>query len=99
VITRTDAGGRTFNTPQVLGQLLQQGISTAYYPERDRSASSVIEDWGINLAYNSAYNILKEFYPDFIRVVFHRRRETRAAKNAVPAQPPADTSVAQPGNP
>jgi hypothetical protein len=35
VVTRTDAGGRTFNTPQVLGQLLQQGISTAYYPEQE----------------------------------------------------------------
>jgi hypothetical protein len=76
VITRTDAGGQTFNTPQVLGQLLQQGISTAYYPEQDRSASGVFEDCGINLAYNSAYNILKEFYPDLMRVVFHRHRKT-----------------------
>jgi hypothetical protein len=76
VITRTDAGGQTFNTPQVLGQLLQQGISTAYYPEQDRSASGVFGDCGINLAYNSAYNILKEFYPDLLRVVFHRHRKT-----------------------
>jgi hypothetical protein len=99
VITRTDAGGRTFNTPQVLGQLLQQGISTAYYPEQDRSASGVIEDWGVNLAYNSAYNILKEFYPDFLRVVSHRHRETRPATNVGPAPPAGDKSVAQPANP
>jgi hypothetical protein len=72
VITRTDSGGSTFNTPQVLGQLLQQGISTAYYPAQDRTASGVFEDWGINLAYNSAYNVLKEFYPDFLRIAFHR---------------------------
>jgi hypothetical protein len=99
VITRTDAGGRTFNTPQVLGQLLQQGISTAYYPEQDRSASGVFEDWGINLAYNSAYNILKEFYPDFLRVLSHRHRETRPATNAGPAPPAGDRSMAQPANP
>jgi hypothetical protein len=72
VITRTDSGGSTFNTPQVLGQLLQQGISTAYYPQQDRTASGVFQGWGINLAYNSAYNVLKEFYPDFLRIVFHR---------------------------
>jgi hypothetical protein len=99
VITRSDAGGRTFNTPQVLGQLLQQSISTAYYPEQDRSVSGVIEDWGINLAYNSAYNILKEFYPDFLRVISHRHRETRPARNVEPTPPAAGTPTAQPANP
>ncbi len=74
VITRRDSGEPTFNTPQVLGQLMQQSISTAYYPQQDRSASAVFQNWGVNLAYNSAYNVLKEFYPDFLRIVFHRRR-------------------------
>src|SRR5229473_2628560 len=69
VITRTDSGGSTFNTPQVLGQL----------PQQDRTASGVFQNWGINLAYTGAYNVLKEFYPDFLRIVFHRR----------PAQPQA----------
>ena len=80
VVTRTDGGHPTFNTPQVLGQLLQQGISTAYYPEQDRSASAVFQNWGINLAYNSAYNVLKEFYPDFLRIVFHKRANSAPAK-------------------
>ena len=80
VVTRTDDGNPTFNTPQVLGQLLQQGISTAYYPEQDRSASAVFQNWGINLAYNSAYNVLKEFYPDFLRIVFHKRANSAPAK-------------------
>jgi len=73
VITRTDAGTSTFNVPQVAGQLIQQGISTAYYPDQDRTAGRVFENWGTNLAYNSAYNVLKEFYPDFLRIAFHRR--------------------------
>jgi hypothetical protein len=80
VVTRTDDGNPTFNVPQVLGQLLQQGISTAYYPEQDRSASAVFQNWGINLAYNSAYNVLKEFYPDFLRIVFHKRAHSAPAK-------------------
>jgi hypothetical protein len=75
VITRKDSGGPTFNMPQVLGQLLQQSISTSYYPQQDRSASAVFQNWGTNLAYNSAYNVLKEFYPDFLRIVFHRHKD------------------------
>jgi hypothetical protein len=79
VITRTDAGTATFNVPQVAGQLLQQSISTAYYPDVDRTATGVFQNWGVNLAYNSAYNILKEFYPDFLRIVFHRHTGQPAA--------------------
>jgi hypothetical protein len=82
VVTRTDSGTPTFNAPQVLGQLLQQGISTSYYPAQDRSASAVFQNWGINLAYNSAYNVLKEFYPDFLRIVFHRHREQASGEPA-----------------
>jgi hypothetical protein len=82
VITRTDAGNPTFNTPQVLGQLLQQGISTAYYPQQDRTTSAVFQNWGVNLAYTSAYNVLKEFYPDFLRIVLHRHREQASTEPA-----------------
>jgi hypothetical protein len=86
VITRTDAGTSTFNVPQVAGQLLQQSISTAYYPPVDRSATGVFQNTGVNLAYNSAYNVLKEFYPDFLRIAFHRHREAQPA--AVPSANP-----------
>jgi hypothetical protein len=77
VISRKDGGDPAFNTPQVLGQLLQQGISTSYYPAQDRSVSGVFQNWGVNLAYNSAYNVLKEFYPDFLRIVFHKRANSK----------------------
>src|SRR6266481_8860467 len=99
VIARTDAGNSTFNTPQVLGQLLQQGISTAYYPPQDRSVNGVFQDWGINLAYNTAYNALKEYYPDFLRWVFHRHRQEQAAVSTPVA--PAATSIGsdQPSKP
>lgn len=72
VITRKDSGDPTFNVPQVVGQLFQQSISTIYYPPEDRSAGRVFQNWGTTLAYNSAYNVVKEFYPDFLRIVFHR---------------------------
>lgn len=92
VITRKDSGGPTFNTPQVFGQLLQQGISTAYYPQQDRSASGVFQNWGINLAYNGAYNALKEYYPDFLRWVFRRHTKPEAPAAIPPAQSPANSA-------
>jgi hypothetical protein len=102
VVTRTDAGTSTFNIPQVAGQLLQQSISTAYYPPVDRSASGVFTDWGINLAYNSAYNVLKEFYPDFLRIVAHRHPDPDPAPTNPPAvrpSPAPTTTPPQPQNP
>jgi hypothetical protein len=96
VITRTDAGNSTFNVPQVAGQLFQQSISTIYYPPVDRTAERVFQNWGISLAYNSAYNVLKEFYPDFLRIVFKRHREQDPASTAPPA-PPAPGTTGAPG--
>jgi hypothetical protein len=99
VITRTDGGNPTFNTPQVLGQLLQQGISTAYYPVQDRSVNGVFQDWGINLAYNCAYNTLKEYYPDFLRWTFHRHRKQQAAEGTPAAPAATNTRSDQPPKP
>lgn len=84
VITYTDDRRNTFNIPEVAGQLLQQGISTTYYPPVDRSAGAVFNNWGVNLAYNSAYNVLKEFYPDFLRIVFHRHPTEQAVPSPGP---------------
>jgi hypothetical protein len=72
VITYTDEHQPTFNAPKVVGVLLQQGISRAYYPAEDRTARRMFQNWGITLAYAGAYNVLKEFYPDFLKIVFHR---------------------------
>jgi hypothetical protein len=98
VIARTDLGNPTFNAAQVLGQLAQQGISTAYYSKQDRSVSGVFHNWGINLAYNSAYNVLKEYYPDALRLVLHRHRKP-AASSPTSAQPGSETPAAVPSNP
>jgi len=95
VITRTDSGHSTFNIPQVGGQLFQQAISTIYYPPEDRTTASVFQNWGTSLAYNTAYNVLKEFYPDFLRIVFRRHRQQDPAGTApqaigAPGAPPAN---------
>ncbi|HME11274.1 MAG TPA: hypothetical protein VKF79_00325 [Candidatus Acidoferrum sp.] len=75
IITRTDAETPTFNVPQVLGQFAQAGISNLYYPKQDRTIAGTFTGWSTNLAYNSGYNILKEYYPDFLRILRHKPRE------------------------
>src|SRR5579859_382788 len=73
LITKKDSGGLTFNTPQVVGQLFQSGISTAYYPQRDKDPGQVFQSWGLSLLFNSGYNVASEFYPDIWRKVFRRK--------------------------
>jgi hypothetical protein len=85
VITRKDSGESTFNIPVVAGFLLQQSISTIYYPPEDRSAGRVFENWGTSLAFNSGYNILKEFYPDLLHLAFHRHHHAADPAATTPA--------------
>jgi hypothetical protein len=73
LITKKDSGGPTFNAPQVIGQLFQSGISTAYYPAQDRDAGQVFQNWGTSLLFNSGYNIAAEFYPDIWHKVLRRK--------------------------
>lgn len=82
VITRKDSGEPAFNTPQVLGQLMQAGISNAYYPRQDRSVGGTFQDWGVNLAFNSGYNVLKEYFPDLLAWLRHRRKQTTTESRA-----------------
>jgi hypothetical protein len=65
-VIRTDSGGHAFNTPAILGQLMQAGVSNFYYPPQDRSVNGTIKDLGINVVYDAAFNIIKEFYPDVL---------------------------------
>jgi hypothetical protein len=94
VITRKDSGQPTFNVPQTLGQLIQQGISTSYYPPRDRTVSGVFTQWGIDLVYNSGYNMLREFMPDLGQYLARRKQKKAAQK----AQTTASSSVAAKSN-
>ena len=89
VITRKDSGQPAFNVPQTLGQLIQQGISTSYYPVQDRTAPGVFTQWGVNLAYNSGYNMLREFMPDLGQYLARRKGKKAAQKSQTPVPPPS----------
>jgi hypothetical protein len=78
-VTRRDDGTNGFNRSETIGQLVSCGISTSYYPAVDRSASRVFLNWGVNLGYNSGYNVLTEYYADMLNGVFHRPKRNAAA--------------------
>jgi hypothetical protein len=82
VIARTDSGHATFNASLVFGQFAQAGISNLYYPKEDRDISGTVEGWGMNLAYTSIYNLLKEFYPDTVGRIFRRHRKSDNANSS-----------------
>lgn len=64
VITRSDQGTREFNTSQILGSGMAASVSSAYYPERERTSSVVGQRWANNLAGDGLNLLLKEFSPD-----------------------------------
>jgi hypothetical protein len=71
VITRNDDGNNTFNTSEVIGAGAAAGISNLYYPSAERTFSNTAEKWGINVGVDAASFVLKEFWPDINKAVFH----------------------------
>jgi hypothetical protein len=75
-VTQRDNGTAGFNTSETLGQLISCGISTSYYPARDRTLRSVSANWVVDLGTNSIFNMFAEFYPDLKRVFLHSWKRT-----------------------
>jgi hypothetical protein len=72
VITRTDSGGKTFNTSEVAGAGASAGLSTLYYPSSHRSLGNVASEWGIDIGIDSASFVVKEFWPNINHWLFHQ---------------------------
>jgi hypothetical protein len=73
LITRTDAGGRTLNLAEIVGNGAGAGISNTYYPARERTWTKTGQKWLTQVALDGAFNILKEFWPDINQAVFHSK--------------------------
>jgi len=63
-VTRTDAGHKAFNVSEIAGAGIAATISNAYYPQDSRGVSDTFSRWGIFVGEDTAFNILKEFWPD-----------------------------------
>jgi hypothetical protein len=73
VITRTDAGGETFNSSEVIGAGAAAGISNLYYPSQQRTLSNTLTRWGTNVGIDAGTFVFKEFWPDINKAFFHNK--------------------------
>jgi hypothetical protein len=69
-VTRTDAGGTRFNFSELLGNATGTAISNAYYPDT-RDVGDNVEKLGSQIGIDAASQVLKEFWPDVKRKLFH----------------------------
>ena len=65
-ITRTDSGRNQFNYSEVVGAATSLAISNAYYPD-SRSVGNNTSRYALQLGFDAASNVLKEFWPDLKR--------------------------------
>lgn len=82
-VTRRDSGGQLFNFPEFLGNASAIAVSTVYYPAADRSFTSGLNNWGVQMGIDALGNELKEFWPD-IRRHFAKRKNSLSGQ-AIPA--------------
>lgn len=72
VVTRNDAGRDTFNISEVVGAGASSGLSSLYYPTRERSFGNTASEWAIDVGIDAASFVVKEFWPDINRRLFHQ---------------------------
>jgi hypothetical protein len=72
VVTRKDTGRKTFNYSEIGGNAVAAAISNIDYPASERTAGEAAEKLTIQLASDSAFNILLEFWPDMRHAFFKK---------------------------
>jgi len=78
MVTRTDSGGRRFNFSEWLGNASTVAISNSYYPD-EHAASDASLKLVEQVSTDAISQVLKEFWPDIKRKLFHRNQTTDAA--------------------
>lgn len=77
--THTDSGGKMFNFSEIGGNSAAVAISQAYYPE-NRNVTDAATKLGMQVGVDMASNVVKEFYPEIIRLL-HRKKTAASAAN------------------
>jgi hypothetical protein len=82
VITRNDKGTDEFNFSEIVGAGAASGVSSLYYPTKERSLGNVGTEWGLDVAIDSMSFVVKEFWPDVNHALFHRGDKSSSAAAA-----------------
>ncbi len=72
LITPNYHGHNTFNTSEILGRGIAQGVSLAYYPSQDQNISDLSEKFGYAVGRDALTNVFREFWPDIATHILHR---------------------------
>jgi hypothetical protein len=70
LVTRRDSGGATFNLSEVAGAGMASGLANLYYPHQERGFEKVGQRWGLNIGFDAAAFLVREFWPDVHDAVF-----------------------------
>lgn len=71
-ITPDYDGHASFNTSELLGRAIAQGISIGYYPSKSRTGSALAERYAYALLRDGLTNAFREVWPDIAVHVLHR---------------------------
>jgi len=63
VITRNDEGDQVVNYSGLIGPLMGEGLANAYYPERNRTASSTFIRYASDMGWRFGGNMLRQYWP------------------------------------
>ena len=81
MVTRADSGKETFNISEVMGAGASAGLSSLYYPTRERSFGNTGSEWAVDIGIDAASFWIKEFWPDINRRFFHQSDPIEGAKH------------------
>lgn len=78
LITPNYHGKNTFNTAELLGRGIAQGVSLSYYPSADQNVSDFSEKFGYAVMRDAATNVFREFWPDVAYHFSHHHQNATA---------------------
>ena len=81
VVTRSDSGRDTFNISEVVGAGASSGLSSLYYPTRERSFGNTGSEWAIDIGIDAASFMVKEFWPDINHRFFHQGEQSEGGSH------------------
>ncbi|MGB6386672.1 MAG: hypothetical protein WBD25_00630 [Terriglobales bacterium] len=75
-IMSNDDGHEVVAWSRLAGPLMAEGLANVYYPDRNRTVGDTFFRYGLDLASRAGGNMLREYWPVFIKKISHNRPST-----------------------